>query len=46
MVNCGHENFGERGGDGDTSVVFRFGGIVFAFVEWNYFDCSPRGRGW
>ena len=46
VVNGGHKNFGERGGDGDASVIFRFGGIAFAFIKWNYFGCSPRGRGW
>jgi hypothetical protein len=44
VVDNGHKYFGERGGDGDASIIFWIGGIAFALVKWDDFGCSPRGR--
>ena len=40
-----HKYFGKGGRDGDATVIFRVCSVAFAFVQWYYFGCSPRG-GW
>ena len=45
LVDGGHKDLGEGGGDSDATVVFRVSGIAFSFIQWYDFGCSPRGRG-
>ena len=44
LVDGGHKDLGERGGDNNAPVIFRVGSISFTFIQRYDFGCSPRGR--